>query len=57
MPSFSERLKELRKVNGLSQKALSEAVGMSSAGIQNYELETRTPRHRVKARRLLQCQY
>ena len=43
MVSFSSRLKELRKEKGLSQKALAEAVGMSDTGIQNYELETRTP--------------
>lgn len=43
MPSFSQRLKELRQSKKLSQKALAEAVGMSDTGIQNYELETRTP--------------
>lgn len=43
MSAFSDRLKELRKANKLSQKALAEAVGMSNTGIQNYELETRIP--------------
>lgn len=43
MTKFSERLKKLRKNKGMSQKALAEAIGMSETGIQNYELETRTP--------------
>ena len=43
MPSFSERLKELRKAKGLSQKSLGEAVGLSKRGIQNYELEANKP--------------
>ena len=43
MSEFPNRLRELRKAKGLSQKALAEAVGMSDTGIQNYELETRTP--------------
>lgn len=43
MPTFSTRLKELRITKKLSQKALAIAVGMSDTGIQNYELETRTP--------------
>lgn len=43
MSTFSDRLKELRKNKGLSQKALAESVGMSDTGIQNYELETRKP--------------
>ena len=43
MAVFSERLKELRKAKGLSQRALAEAVGMSDTGIQNYELKVRTP--------------
>ena len=43
MSEFPNRLRELRKAKGLSQKALAEAVGMSDTGIQNYELKTRTP--------------
>jgi transcriptional regulator with XRE-family HTH domain len=43
MATFADRLKELRKARGLSQKALAQSVGMSDTGIQNYELETRTP--------------
>lgn len=41
--SFSERVKKLRIENGLSQRKLSEMIGMSETGIQNYELKTRTP--------------
>jgi len=43
MPDFSERLKELRKAKGLSQKSLGEVIGLSERGIQNYELETNKP--------------
>ncbi|MCL2853536.1 MAG: helix-turn-helix domain-containing protein [Defluviitaleaceae bacterium] len=43
MPDFSDRLKELRKAKGLSQRGLGEAIGISERGIQNYELETNKP--------------
>lgn len=35
--SFGERLRDLRKARGLSQKAAAEAVGVSVTGWQNYE--------------------
>lgn len=41
---ISERLRELRKVNNLTQKAVSDATGLTNTGYQNYELGTRTPR-------------
>jgi len=43
MPTFPDRLKELRSSKGLTQKALGELVGSSERGIQSYELETRKP--------------
>ena len=43
MISFSDRLKELRKGAGLSQKALGEDIGASERSIQSYELGTRKP--------------
>jgi len=43
MPSFPDRLKELRKLSGLSQKGLAEKCGLSEGGIQSYELELRKP--------------
>ena len=47
MAVLSERLKELRKAKGVSQKVLSQAMGMSVVGIQNYERETRVPNANV----------
>lgn len=43
MVAFAERLKELRKAKGITQKALGELVGSSESGIQSYELENRKP--------------
>ena len=43
MPTFADRLKELRSSKGLTQKALGELVGSSERGIQSYELEARKP--------------
>ncbi len=43
MATFSERLRELRKKNNLTQKALGEHVNSSERGIQSYELEQRKP--------------
>lgn len=44
MPSFSDRLKELRKSNGKTQKDLAEYLGNSERGYQNYEIGKREPR-------------
>ncbi len=41
--NFPERLLELRKANGLTQKQLASAVNLSEVGIQNYERRTRKP--------------
>ena len=43
MSNLSDRLRELRKSKGITQKALAHAIGMSTSGIQNYELKTRIP--------------
>jgi len=37
MPSFSERLVELRKAQFLTQKQLAEAIGANERGIRFYE--------------------
>lgn len=43
MADFPARLRELRKKHGISQRELANAIGMSTVGIQNYELQTRKP--------------
>ena len=43
MASFGERLKELRSSKGLSQKALSECLGVSKSSINMYEHNEREP--------------
>ena len=40
---FPERLTELRKSRGLTQKQVYEAVGMSPIGYQRYEYGEREP--------------
>ena len=41
--SFDERLRELRKERGLTQKDVYAAVGMSAIGYQRYEYGDREP--------------
>jgi len=43
MITFADRLKELRKERGLTQKDLAALIGFSERGIQNYELEKNKP--------------
>jgi len=43
MPSFPDRLKELRRQKLISQKLLAETIGLSERGIQNYERGTNKP--------------
>lgn len=43
MPSFGERLKELRNKNHITQKQLSIDLKLSERGIQSYELNERKP--------------
>lgn len=40
---LSERLQTLRKNKGLSQKEVSDALGISASVISNYESSERTP--------------
>ncbi len=43
MSIFSEKLKEYRKVKGLTQKQLAELAGTTERVIQNYELAEKKP--------------
>ena len=43
MADFSERLQELRKAKGLTQKALGELINSTESTIQSYELKRRKP--------------
>jgi len=43
MAEFSERVKELRLKNNLTQKALGELVNSTERTIQSYELKHRKP--------------
>jgi transcriptional regulator with XRE-family HTH domain len=43
MEIFSERLQELRKEKGLTQKQLADEINVSERGVQNYELGERKP--------------
>jgi len=45
MASFSERLKELRKDKGVTQKAMAEFLGMVEQAYQMYEYGKREPNH------------
>ena len=45
MASFSDRLKELRKDKGVTQKALAEIMGMTEQAYQKYEYGMREPNH------------
>lgn len=40
---FGERLQNLRKTRNLSQKEVSNALGISSSVLSNYESSERTP--------------
>ena len=43
MNNLSTRLKELRKLNNVTQKQLAEFIGASERGVQNYEQGSRKP--------------
>ena len=45
MPSFSERLKEIRKSKGVTQKAMAEYLGVLEQSYQMYEYGKREPNH------------
>ena len=40
---LGQRLKELRKLNNVTQKQLAEFIGASERGVQNYEQGSRKP--------------
>lgn len=43
MPTFGERLSELRKSKGFSQKALAQEMHVSQSTISCYELDKKSP--------------
>ena len=43
MPVFAQRLKELRKQNGLSQASLAQQLGMTQQAVGKWERGTATP--------------
>ena len=43
LQSFGKRLKELRKINALTQSQLAESLGVTKATVSYYEKEERTP--------------
>ena len=42
--TIGERIQELRKANGLTQKELAQSIGVATGTIQQYELDKRRPR-------------
>ena len=46
MAEFPERLLELRKANGLTQKQLAVKSNLSEVGIKSYERNIREPAYR-----------
>jgi len=45
MSTFSDRLKELRKARGITQKAMAEYLGIQETSYQHYEYGKREPNH------------
>lgn len=45
MATFSDRLKELRKAKGTTQKAMAEYIGITEQAYQKYEYGKREPNH------------
>ena len=43
MPSFPDRLKELRKQKGVTQKQVAEFLNMTERGFRGYEMGISTP--------------
>lgn len=41
--NFSQRLIQIRKERGITQKELASNIGISEVGLQNYEGERRKP--------------
>jgi transcriptional regulator with XRE-family HTH domain len=49
MSVFSERLREMRKLRGVTQKALATHLGISENAYQNYEYGKREPNYKTLA--------
>mgnify|MGYP000285117609 CR=1 FL=1 len=49
---FAQRLKELRKLNGLSQAALSSLLGVTQQAVGKWETGRSTPDARARCRLL-----
>ena len=45
MPSFPDRLKELRNAKGVTQKAMAEYLGITERAYSKYEYALREPNH------------
>jgi len=45
MPTFAERLKEIRIAKGATQKAMAEHLGITEQAYQKYEYAMREPNH------------
>jgi len=45
VPTFADRLKEIRKAKGVTQKAMAEHLGMTEQAYQKYEYAMREPNH------------
>ena len=52
---FKDRLKERRKLLGISQAELAKAVGVTGRTVQNYELGTRNPQSIEIAQKLAEA--
>jgi len=50
MPTFSDRLKELRNAKHITQKAMAEVLGMTEQAYQKYEYRMREPNHETTIR-------
>ena len=47
MPSFPDRLKELRKTKGVTQKAIAGSLGILEQAYQKYEYGKHEPNHEM----------
>lgn len=47
MSSFSDRLKELRKAKGVTQKAVAQGIGITEQAYQKYEYGKHEPNHQT----------
>ena len=50
MVSFGERVQELRKCKGLTQKQMAEFLNMTESGFRRYENNRSTPHYETLAR-------